>query len=243
LVVEKTSATRLHRLADAKWSKWDTIVVYCATKSQKSIKIGTYPFITAIIPDMNYKSVTSRLLVCVALTTLTALTACSLIQGPKGAEQTTPDNTPKIPAAPPRASLDYIETQGFDKNLAAALASDLPSVQVRFVYEVKASDLPEKLEFILSSIKRTGGRVDMEVPNAQDSNTPSWSFTSAMDRVYTRLERFFNNMTRASTGLIERAWKKPFESIDSRNARVVFGTNKKGEVIITGVNFTLRAKP
>ena len=43
--------------------------------------------------------------------------------------------------------------------------------------------------------------------------------------------------------MIERAWKKPFESIETRNANVEFGSNKKGEVIITAVNFTKRVAP
>jgi hypothetical protein len=106
--------------------------------------------------------------------------------------------------------------------------------------------MPEKLQHILTSIKRTGGVVDMAVPaTAEPASAPwtSWSFKSTMDRLYDKTERFFNGVTSTTTSMIERAWKKPFESIETRNAEVEFGSNKKGEAIITAVNFTKRVAP
>ena len=218
---------------------------------------------------MNDHTRTLRLALYGALISLGALSGCSILKNPfakepssaetalasvasgapgpsaatraaivSGMDTSVPAST--SPKAPPRANLDYIETDSFDKHLAAALASDLPVVRVRFVYEVQPSDLPEKLQFLLSSIQRTGGVVDMTVPLADQNPTPSWSIKGAMDRIYTKLERFFSNLSNSSKSMIERAWKKPFESIDTRNASVVFGQNKKGQVIITSVNFTQR---
>ena len=213
---------------------------------------------------MNDNSRTLRLALCGALISLGALSGCSILKNPFAKESSTaqtalastasPTSTVSTvsgaamsvpastsPKVPPRANLDYIETDSFDKHLAAALASDLPVVRVRFVYEVEPSNLPDKLQFLLSSIQRTGGVVDMTVPFADQNPTPAWSFKGAMDRIYTKLERFLSNLSNSSKSMIERAWKKPFESIDTRNASVVFGQNKKGQVIITSVNFTQRA--
>ena len=177
---------------------------------------------------------------------LMALSACASFKTASPNKEVASASSTEARNIPPRASLDYIETDRFDQHLSASLASDLPTVQVRFVYDVKPDDMPDKLQYILTSIKRTGGVVDMEVPSSPEStNAPSrsWSFKSAMDRLYDKLERFFSRISNTSTAMIERAWKKPFESIESRNAHVEFGSNKKGEVVITAVNFTKRVAP
>jgi hypothetical protein len=197
---------------------------------------------------MNDTPMIWRLFLCAALTALAALTACSSFKSTPPTPQAEAEGakSAEVRSIPPRASLDYIETERFDQHLGAALASDLPKVQVRFVYPVKPGDMPEKLQHILTSIKRTGGVVDMAVPaTAERASAPwtSWSFKSTMDRLYDKTERFFNGVTSTTTGMIERAWKKPFESIETRNAEVEFGSNKKGEVIITAVNFTKRVAP
>jgi hypothetical protein len=92
-------------------------------------------------------------LTIVLLTSAAALTGCA--DYPQNAG---------VAKAVPLAQLQFVDLQGFDRDLEASLAAPLPSVDVAFYDKVSPSAMPERLQKWMASVEAGGGSVKIVPP-------------------------------------------------------------------------------
>ncbi len=59
-------------------------------------------------------------------------------------------------ANPPKADMQFVDLQGFDRELGSALSAPLPRVDVAFYDRVSPNALPERLQRWMASVENGG---------------------------------------------------------------------------------------
>ena len=69
--------------------------------------------------------------------------------------------------SPPQDRLRFVDLDHFDRDLAASLRAEWPSVEVQFYEKVSPNEIPARLQKWIQTAEGTGGRVQIEPPEGE----------------------------------------------------------------------------
>ncbi len=154
------------------------------------------------------------------------LIACAALAGcadyPTG-----PDGAKAVPLA----QLQFVDLQGFDRDLAASLAAPLPSVDVAFYDRVTPSALPERLQKWMAAVEAGGGSVKILPPPSAVTAKSPFLLISLASSLWTA-----NKMAK------EAAVAAHFRAAHTYNADVQLKVDDKGDTVVDKVVFSQRKK-
>lgn len=134
-------------------------------------------------------------------------------------------------AAPPSAELQFLDFQGFDRDLTASLSAPLPSVQVAFLDRVTPSAMPNRLQTWMAAVESSGGKVQVEPPKTGMTPKSPALLISAITSLWS-----------ASKMAKELSERKQFEAAKAYDARIVLKLDGKGEAVVDKIVFVQRTK-
>lgn len=134
-------------------------------------------------------------------------------------------------ASPAKSNLEFIDLQGFDRDLHNSLSAALPAVDVAFYSRVSPSALPERLQKWMAAVESGGGKIKV---------TPAKSTVTAKNPfMIIGVVNFAFNLSKAAKLEAEYSQFKPAKSFD---AEIVLKADGDGESIVDKVVFTPRVK-
>ncbi len=163
---------------------------------------------------------------CVHLRAIALLVVCAGFAGcavnPNGADSA------KAVAQP---HLQFVDLQGFDRDLAASLAAPLPSVDISFYDRVIPSALPERLQKWMASVEAGGGSVKIVPP------APTVTAKSPL-----LLVSLASSLWTASKMAKEASAAAQVRAAHAYNAEVQLKVDDKGDTVVDKVVFSQRKK-
>lgn len=158
-----------------------------------------------------------RTIFTLTLTLATALSACAT-DSAKGTE-----------SQAPRSTLEFVDYQGFDSELAKSLGAPLPQVDVAFYDRITPSALPPRLQQWMAAVEAGGGTVKVVPPaNGFSAKGPLmllgavsslWSVSKTVEEVATRAQ---------------------FRAARAYNAEILLKADGQGGLIVDKVVFRQR---
>ncbi len=134
-------------------------------------------------------------------------------------------------AGPPKPEIPFLDLQGFDRELAVALADPLPKVDVPFYDRIVPSSMPERLQNWMAAVESGGGKVKVTPPKS--SVTPKDPFL---------LFSLVSSIWKASGMAQEMSTKAQFRSAHGYDAEILLKQDDKGDTVVDRVIFTQRKK-
>lgn len=154
---------------------------------------------------------------------LTAVMALALVACESNPNQST--------AAPPKAELQFVDLQGFDRDLSGSLSAPLPKVDVAFYDRVAPSALPERLQQWMAAVEDGGGTVKVIPPKSSVTAKSPFLLLSAISAFWS-----------ASKTAKEVSAKAQFNAAHAYDAEIILKQDDKGNSIVDKVVFTQRKK-
>ena len=141
-------------------------------------------------------------------------------------------NPPQSAAiSPPKSEMQFVDLQGFDKDLASALAAPLPRVDVAFYDRIAPSALPDRLQQWMASVQAGGGEVKVTPPKSSLTSKSPLLLISAVTTLWS-----------ASKMAKELAAKAQFKSAQAYDAEIILKLDDKGDTLVEKVVFSQRKK-
>jgi hypothetical protein len=136
-----------------------------------------------------------------------------------------------LPTTPPQAQLQFVDLQGFDRDLAGSLSAPLPRVEVAFYDRIVPSAMPERLQHWMAAVEAGGGKVSI-VP-AKSTLTPKNPFliVSALSSLWT-----------ASKVMREASTEARFKTAQSFDAEIILKQDVQGESVVDKLVFVQRKR-
>lgn len=131
----------------------------------------------------------------------------------------------------PKPRIEFVDLQGFDRDLSSSFSADLPIVDVAFYEPVTPNALPERLQTWMASVESGGGHIKV---------TPAPGSVTAKDPFL--LLSLVSSLWSAGTAAADMARKIQFRSAQSYDANIVLKLNDRGQSVIDKVVFTQRKK-
>jgi len=125
-----------------------------------------------------------------------------------------------------KPNLDFIDIAKFDRDMTASLADKYDAVEVKFYEKVSPNSMPERLQNWLSSVEKTGGRVDVYRPAGELASKDPFSLISLASTLFSALK---------SKATIP--FDKNYDSAKGRNAIIQLERNKDGNVVVSSISF------
>jgi len=139
-------------------------------------------------------------------------------------------NPPQAESAePPKASVQFLDVQGFDRDLSRAMAAPLPAVDVAFYDRITPSALPDRLQKWLASVESSGGSVKVVPPKSTVAAKSPFLLISAASSLWS-----------ASKATREYTQEAQFKVAHSYNAEIQLKIDDKGDTIVDKVLFIQR---
>ena len=136
-----------------------------------------------------------------------------------------------VSTAPAQAELQFVDLQGFDRDLAVSLSAPLPKVEVAFYDRVTPSAMPERLQHWMASVEAGGGSVKVIPPKSSVTAKNPFLLISAISTLWT-----------ASKMVKEVSVQSRFKAAQSFDAEIILKTDDKGESVVDKVVFIHRKK-
>lgn len=131
----------------------------------------------------------------------------------------------------PKAQLQFVDLQGFDRDLAASLGAPLAQVDVAFYDRITPSALPERLQKWMASVEAGGGTVKVVQPPSSVTARSPFLVISAISSLWTA-----NKMAK------EAAVAAQFRAARAYDAEILLKLDDKGETVVDKVAFNQRKK-
>ena len=125
-----------------------------------------------------------------------------------------------------KPNLDFIDIAKFDRDMAASLADKYEAVEVKFYEKVSPNSMPERLQNWLSSVEKTGGKVEVKRPEGEPIPKDAFSLISLASTLFSFLK---------SKALIP--FDNNYKSAKDRNAIIQLERNKEGNVVVSSITF------
>lgn len=139
-------------------------------------------------------------------------------------------NPPKTAVvAPAKAELQFSDLQGFDRDLAGALSSPLPKVDVAFYDRIAPSAMPERLQHWMASVEAGGGTVTVVPPPSSVTPKNPMLLISAVSTLWS-----------ATKMAKEYAAKALFTPAHAYDAQIILKQDDKGDSLVDRVVFVKR---
>lgn len=165
-------------------------------------------------------------LLIVLILTLLGVTGCADVphRAPRGGS----DNLK--PALPSGAEVRFIDLPKFDNNLAQALASDQPSVEVLFYLRTTPNDLPQRLQRWLTSVEQNGGHLNIKPPEGELAPKNPVVLVGLLGGLWSSLQ-----------ALSEIRDRQRLDATAGHDAALHLSRNPQGDVLIEKIVFTRSA--
>ncbi len=134
-------------------------------------------------------------------------------------------------ASPPKAELQFVDLQGFDRDLSGSLSAQLPKVDVAFYDRIAPSAMPERLQQWMASVEAGGGTVKVIPPKSTVTAKNPFLLISAATTIWSA-----SNMAR------EMAAKAQFKAAQAFDAEIILKVDEKGATLVDKVVFLQRKK-
>lgn len=134
-------------------------------------------------------------------------------------------------AAPAKPELQFVDLQGFDRDLTSSLSASLPKVDVAFYDNIAPSALPERLQHWMASVENGGGSVKVVPPKSTVTAKNPFMLISAISTMWT-----------ASKMAKEISNEARFRSAQAYDAEIILKVNDKGDSLVDKVVFVQRKK-
>ena len=143
------------------------------------------------------------------------------------------ESNPTQPASagPPKQELQFVDLQGFDRDLAASLQAPLPQVNVAFYDRVTPSAMPPRLEQWMAAVESGGGTVTVVPPKPTVTSKSPLMLISAISTLWS-----------ASKMAKEMAVRARFKAASAYDAQIMLKLDDKGEAVVDRVVFLQRRK-
>jgi hypothetical protein len=142
------------------------------------------------------------------------------------------ESTPSqhAPSGPPKSGLQFLDIEGFDRDLAASLLVPLPTVEVTFYDRITPSALPERLQRWLAAVEAGGGTVKVVPPKANFTTRSPLLVISAISSLWSgsKMVREISTQTQFNAAQVFSAeiLLKQDDAGDSVVDRIVFVQRK-----------------
>lgn len=164
-------------------------------------------------------NITCRSLSALTLALAFVLTAC----------ESNPSQSTSL--EPPKAVLQFVDLQGFDRELSAALSAPLPKVDVSFYDRITPSALPPRLQSWMASVEAGGGNVTVVPPKSTVAAKNPFLLIGAITSLWT-----------ASKMAKEMSTKSQLNAAKGYNAELILKIDDKGDSVVDKVVFVQRQK-
>ena len=154
-----------------------------------------------------------------ALSLVSGLTACG-----SGSQQT-------ANSSPPKAELQFVDLQGFDRDLSSSLSAPLAKVDVAFYDRITPSAMPERLQQWMAAVEAGGGSVKVVPPKSSVTAKNPLLLISAISTLWS-----------ASTTAKEMSTKAQFNAAQAFDAEIILKQDVTGNSVVEKVVFTQRKK-
>jgi hypothetical protein len=131
----------------------------------------------------------------------------------------------------PQADLNFVDLQGFDRDLSASLAAPLPQVQVAFYNHVTPNALPDRLQQWMAAVEAGGGKVQVQQPKPTVTAKSPFLLISAITSLWTASKMAKDMSTQAQ-----------FKAAQAYDANIILKVDDKGEAVVDKVVFVQRKK-
>lgn len=139
--------------------------------------------------------------------------------------------TQPLTAGPPKAELQFVDLQGFDRDLAASLATPLPKVNVAFYDRIVPSALPERLQHWMQAVQAGGGSVKIVQPKSDVTAKNPFLLISAVSTLWS-----------ASQMVKDMSIQAQFKAASAFDAEIILKRDDRGEALVDKVVFVQRPK-
>jgi hypothetical protein len=139
--------------------------------------------------------------------------------------------TPAMSAGPPKAELQFVDLQGFDRDLAASLSTPLTRVNVAFYDRIVPSALPERLQHWMQAVQAGGGNVKVVQPKSEKKKKNPFLLISAISTLWS-----------ASKTIKDMSAQAQFSAANAFDAEIILKRDDRGEALVDKVVFVQRAK-
>ena len=136
-----------------------------------------------------------------------------------------------VATAPPQAQLQFVDIQGFDRDLARSLSTPLPRVDVAFYDRIVPSALPQRLQPWMAAVEAGGGVVRVVPPKSSITSKSPFLLISVISAAWT-----------ASKMGREMSAQAQFRSAHAFDAEIQLRTDDKGDLVVDKVVFLQRTR-
>lgn len=130
-----------------------------------------------------------------------------------------------------KSELQFVDLQGFDRDLASSLSAPLPKIDVAFYDRVTPSALPERLQQWMASVEAGGGSVKVVPPKSSVTAKSPFLLISAISTLWS-----------ASKTAREMSTQSQFRAAHAYDAEIILKQDDKGESVVERVVFVQRKK-
>jgi hypothetical protein len=134
------------------------------------------------------------------------------------------------PSTPPKATITFMDTTNFDREMSDSLSSKEKDVKVSFYNPVSPNEMPRRLEKWVAEVNNTGGKVTIVQPVGE----PAPKNPLLLIGIFGSLWDFSNKATEIS------AMANLKTSVQNRNAVIQLMRNKQGDMYVEKISFPTR---
>lgn len=125
-----------------------------------------------------------------------------------------------------KPKMEFIDISKFDRDLSTSLSDKHDSVEVAFYDKVSPNNVPDRLQKWLSSVEKTGGKVEVRRPEGEFASKDPLALLSLAGTLFSTLKT-----------LATKPFEQDYETTKGRNAIIQLERNKSGEAVISKITF------
>lgn len=134
------------------------------------------------------------------------------------------------PHAEAKPNITFIDTQKFDKDLAASLEAIKNPIEVNFYSPITPNEIPPRLEKWLSMVDKSGGQVNVANPVGEPVPKSPAMLLGLFSGLWNAMKIFRG----------ESSSKSMEDAIKSRDANIQLARNAQGNLYIQKITFNER---
>lgn len=136
-----------------------------------------------------------------------------------------------VGAEAPKAELQFVDLQGFDRDLANSLSASLEKVDVTFYDRITPSALPDRLQQWMASVEAGGGSVKVVPPKSTVTAKNPFLLISAASTLWST-----SKMVR------DMSAQAKFKAAETFDAEIILKADGNGVAVVDKVVFVQRKK-
>lgn len=134
-------------------------------------------------------------------------------------------------SGPPKPDLQFVDLQGFDRDLYSSLSAPLPKVDVAFYDRITPSTMPDRLQTWMAAVEKGGGKVTIVPPKPSVTAKDLFLLISIVTSLWS-----------ASKMAKEMSTKAQFAAAEAYDAQILLKQDDKGGQVVDKVVFVQRKK-